>query len=48
MWCWRRLEKKHWTDRVKNEDVLLRAKEEKEEKKARLTEFVTSCVGTAF
>jgi hypothetical protein len=23
MWCWRRMEKISWTDRVRNEDVLL-------------------------
>jgi hypothetical protein len=27
MWCWRRMEKISWTDHVRNEDVLLRAKE---------------------
>jgi hypothetical protein len=27
MWCWRRMEKVNWTDRVKNEDVLQRVKE---------------------
>ena len=26
MWCWRRTEKISWTDHVKNEDVLLRVK----------------------
>jgi hypothetical protein len=26
MWCWRRMEKISWTDRVRNEDVLLRVK----------------------
>jgi hypothetical protein len=29
MWCWRRLEKISWTDRVRNEDVLQRVKEER-------------------
>jgi len=29
MWWWRRMEKISWTDRVKNEEVLLRAKEER-------------------
>jgi len=24
MWCWRRMEKISWTDRVRNEEVLLR------------------------
>jgi len=27
MWCWRRMEKINWTDRVRNEDVLQRIKE---------------------
>jgi hypothetical protein len=26
MWCWRRTEKISWTDHVRNEDVLLRVK----------------------
>jgi len=25
MWCWRRLEKVNWTDRVKNEEVYERS-----------------------
>jgi hypothetical protein len=29
MWCWRRMEKISWTDRVRNEDVLHRVKEER-------------------
>jgi hypothetical protein len=29
MWCWRRMEKISWTDHVRNEDVLLRAKEQR-------------------
>jgi hypothetical protein len=28
MWCWRRTEKISWTDHVRNEDVLLRVKEQ--------------------
>jgi len=28
MWCWRRLEKIIWTDRVRNEEVVLRLKEQ--------------------
>jgi hypothetical protein len=28
MWCWRRMEKISWTDHVRNEDVLLRVKEQ--------------------
>jgi hypothetical protein len=29
MWCWRRMEKISWTDRVRNEEVLQRDKEER-------------------
>jgi hypothetical protein len=29
MWCWRRMEKISWTDRVKNEAVLQRVEEER-------------------
>ena len=29
MWCWRRMENVSWTDRVRNEEVLLRVKEER-------------------
>jgi hypothetical protein len=29
MWCWRRMEKISWTDRVRNEDVLLTVKEQR-------------------
>jgi hypothetical protein len=29
MWCWRRLEKISWTDHVRNEEVLHRVKEER-------------------
>jgi hypothetical protein len=29
MWCWRRLEKISWTDRVKSEDVLHGVKKER-------------------
>ena len=28
MWCWRRMEKVSWTDHVRNEEVLLRVKEQ--------------------
>jgi hypothetical protein len=28
IWCWRRMEKISWTDHVRNEDVLLRVKEQ--------------------
>ena len=30
MWCWRRMEKISWTDHVRNEEVLLRVKEERD------------------
>jgi hypothetical protein len=29
MWCWRRMEKISWTDHVRNENVLLRVKEQR-------------------
>jgi len=29
MWCWRRMEKIIWIDRVRNEEVLLRVKEQR-------------------
>jgi hypothetical protein len=29
LWCWRRMEKISWTDRVRNEEVLMRVKEER-------------------
>ena len=29
MWCWRRMEKKSWTDHVRNEEVLIRVKEQR-------------------
>jgi hypothetical protein len=29
MWCWRRMEKFSWTDRVSNEEALLRVMEER-------------------
>jgi hypothetical protein len=29
VWCWRRMEKIGWTDRMRNEEVLLRVKEER-------------------
>jgi hypothetical protein len=29
IWCWRRMEKISWTDRVRNEEVLQRVKEER-------------------
>ena len=29
MWCWRRMEKKSWTDHERNEEVLLRVTEQR-------------------
>jgi hypothetical protein len=29
MWCWRRMEKNNWADHVRNEEVLLRVKEQR-------------------
>jgi hypothetical protein len=29
MWCWRRMKKISWTDHVRNEEVLLRVKEQR-------------------
>jgi len=29
MWCWRRKEEISWTDRVRNEEVLVRIKEQR-------------------
>jgi hypothetical protein len=29
MWCWRRMEKIGWTDHVRNEEVLLKVKEQR-------------------
>ena len=29
MWCWRRMEKIIWADHVRNEEVLLRVKEQR-------------------
>jgi hypothetical protein len=29
MWCWRRMEKISWTDHVRNEEVLLRVKDQR-------------------
>jgi hypothetical protein len=29
MWCWRRIDKISWTDHARNEEVLLRAKEQR-------------------
>jgi hypothetical protein len=52
MWCWIRVEKISWTDRVRNEEVLHRVKEERNIvrtiKRRNLTGLVISDVGTAF
>ena len=52
MWCWRRMEKISWTDHVRNEDVLLRVKEQRnilqEIRKGRRTGLVTFYLETAF
>jgi hypothetical protein len=52
MWCCRRMKKISWTDRVRNEEVLHRGKEERHIlhtiKEERVTGLVTYCVGTAF
>jgi hypothetical protein len=29
MWCWRRMEKNSWTDHVRNEDILITVKEQR-------------------
>jgi hypothetical protein len=48
LWCWRRMEKISWTDRVKNEEVLQRVKDERNVlltmKEGRLTGLVTNCL----
>jgi len=52
VWCWRRMEKVSWTDHGRNEDVLLRVKEQRnilhENVNGRRTGLVTFCVETAF
>jgi hypothetical protein len=51
MWCWRRMEKINWTDHLRNEDVLLRVKEQRNILKyvnGRRTGLVTFCVETTF
>ena len=52
IWCWRRMEKINWTDHVRNEDVLLRVKEQRkilqEIVHGRRTGLVTFCPETAF
>jgi hypothetical protein len=51
MWCWR-MEQLSWTDHVKNEELLLRIKEQRnilhEMISGRLNGLVTFCVETAF
>jgi len=48
MWCWRRMQKISWTDRVRNEAALQEVKEERnilqKYKEGRLTGLVTSCL----
>ena len=52
VWCWRRMEKTSWTDYVRNEEVLLRVKEQRnilhEIRKRKTNRMVTFCVETAF
>jgi len=52
IWCWRKMEKINWTDRVRNEEVLLGVNEQRnilhEISKRRLTGLVTLWVETAF
>jgi hypothetical protein len=52
IWCWRRLEKISRTDRVRNEEVLHRVKEERnilrKIKRRRLIGLVKSRLGTVF
>ena len=54
MWCWRRMEKISWTDRVRNEEVLLDKESRRrgishiQENEERLIVLVTCYVGTVF
>jgi hypothetical protein len=52
MWCWGGMKKISWTDRVRNEEVLLRVKEQRnihmKYANGRLTGLVTFCVKTTF
>jgi hypothetical protein len=51
MWCWRRMEKIIWNDRVRNEDVLHKSQEERNilyRISRRLTRLVTFGVRTVF
>jgi len=47
MWCWRRKEKINWTDRVRNEELLQNAEEQRNVlhkiEKKRLAGLVISC-----
>ena len=47
MWRWRRVEKISWTDHVRNEEVLLTVKEQRNILHE-ITGLVTFCVETAF
>jgi hypothetical protein len=51
MWCWRRMEKISLTDHVRNEEVFLRVKKQRNilrEVNGRLTGLDTFCVETVF
>ena len=52
MWCWRRMEKIIWTEHVRNEEVLLRVKEQRnilhEINKRKVNWIGHFCVETAF
>ena len=52
MWYWRKMEKVSWTDHVRNEEVLLTVKGERNIlhtiKRGRLILLVAYCVGTGF
>jgi len=52
MWCWRRMEKVSWTERVNNKEVLHRVEQEGNimhtVKEGRLMGLVTSCIGIVF
>jgi hypothetical protein len=50
MWCWRRMEKISWTNQMRNENVLLRVKEQRNilHVNGRRTGLVTFYVETAF
>jgi len=50
MLCWRRMEKISWTERVRNEEVLLRVKEQRNilQQEGIITGLVTSSIVIAF